>query len=163
MNLRKSTFSAILLAVLTLITDVSLAQSKEAQKRIDNFNLTKKKVAIEGYDPVAYFTENKAIKGNKAHAVYYEGVLYLFANDKNKTLFKKSPAKYEPQYGGWCAYAIAEKSQKMEIDPETFLIQEGKLYLFYNRFFNNTLPDWQKAPKVNKEKGDKNWDKLYQK
>ena len=56
--------------------------------------------------------------------------------------FASNPAKYEPQYGGWCAYAMGHDGSKVEVDPETFKIINGKLFLFYNRFFNNTLKTW---------------------
>lgn len=71
-----------------------------------------------------------------------------------------SPEKYEPEYGGWCAYAMGESGEKVKIDPETFKIVNGKLYLFYNFFFNNTLKDWNIDEKHLKLKADKNWKML---
>ena len=118
-------------------------------------------VAISGYDPVAYFTEHKAVKGSKEKAVAYEGITYYFSSDANKEAFKSSPAKYEPEYGGWCSYAMGAKGEKVEIDPKTFKIVNGKLNLFYNRFFNNTLVTWNKDEANLKKKADANWAKLY--
>lgn len=118
-------------------------------------------IAIQGFDPVAYFTQNKAIKGNKQFATKYEGVVYYFANAADKDLFLKDPKKYEPQYGGWCAYAMGAANEKVEIDPETFKILNGKLYLFYHSWTNNTLLKWNKDEASLKAKADNNWQALY--
>ena len=118
-------------------------------------------LAIQGFDPVAYFTQNKAIKGTKQFAAKYEGVTYYFATATNKDLFVKEPKKYEPQYGGWCAYAMGAANEKVEIDPETFKILNGKLYLFYHSWTNNTLLKWNKDETSLKAKADKNWQAIY--
>ena len=128
-------------------------------KRIEHFNLDKK-VAIQGYDPVAYFKQGKAVKGKKDLAGSYEGVVYYFSSAVNKELFLKNPTSYEPQYGGWCAYAMGDAGEKVEINPETFKIVDGKLYLFYNAFFNNTLKTWNKNEAVLKKKADASWKKI---
>ena len=129
------------------------------QKRIQLFNL-EKGLAAEGYDVVAYFS-GKAQKGNASLAVVYQGVRYHFSTEANKEAFKKNPAKYEPQYGGWCAYAMGKNGDKVNVDPETFKIINGKLYLFYNRFFNNTLTSWNKNETNLKTKADANWQKTF--
>ncbi len=116
-----------------------------------------KGLAIQGYDPVAYFTEHKAVKGKQEIAYRHEGVTYYFSSAANKNLFAANPTAYEPQYGGWCAYAMGATGEKVEIDPETFKIVDGKLYLFYNSLFNNTLPKWNKEEAVLRDKADKNW------
>ena len=118
-------------------------------------------LAISGYDPVAYFIQNKAVKGSRENAVAYEGVTYYFSSAANKEEFKKNPAKYEPEYGGWCSYAMGAKGEKVEVDPKTFKIVNGKLNLFYNKFFNNTLTDWNKDEANLKKKADANWSKIY--
>ena len=123
-------------------------------------NLNKAGVAIEGYDPVAYFKQAKAIEGKKELAATLDGVTYLFSSARNAALFKADPAKYQPQYGGWCAYAMGATGEKVEIDPETFKIIDGKLYLYYNRFFNNTLKSWNKDEANLKQKADANWQKF---
>lgn len=138
----------------------SFVQAQDANLRKTQFNL-EKGIAIQGYDPVAYFTQNKAVEGDKANAVFYAGVTYYFSSAANKELFKKDPAKYEPQYGGWCAYAMGAKGEKVEIDPETFKIVNGKLYLFYNKAFNNTLKTWNKDEANLKAAADKNWIKIF--
>lgn len=146
----------ILMLFLTLLSVTTYAQN--AAKRQEQFNL-ENKIAVQGYDPVAYFKLNKAVKGKSAIAASYEGVTYNFATSANKDLFLKSPAAYEPQYGGWCAYAMGAKGEKVEIDPETFKIVDGKLYLFYNAYFNNTLKSWNKDESNLKKKADANWKK----
>jgi YHS domain-containing protein len=120
--------------------------SQNNSRKIAEFNLTNK-IALEGYDAVSYFLEDKPLKGKKEIAITSEGVVYNFASEKNKTLFLKNPDKYKPQYGGWCAYAMGLDGSKVEVDPKTFKIFDGKLYLFYNKLFNNTLKTWNKDEK----------------
>lgn len=132
---------------------------QDSAKRISNYNL-EKKVAIQGYDPVAYFVQKKAIKGKSTLASTYDGVVYYFSSQANKDTFAKNPSSYEPQYGGWCAFAMGDYGEKVEINPETFKIIDGKLYLFYNAFFNNTLKSWNKDQANLKKKADSNWKKL---
>lgn len=124
------------------------------------FNIKKGFVA-EGFDVVTYFTEKKPILGSKKHQVTFEGATFKFANVKNLELFKKNPQKYIPQYGGFCAYAVAAKNTKMDIDATSYEIRDGKLYLFYNSWFGNKLNNWQKEDtKKLQQQGDKNWEEL---
>lgn len=147
----------ILILFVVLSSTISFGQS--AAKRVKEFNL-ENKTAIQGYDPVAYFTQKKAVKGKPALAATYEGVTYNFSSQSNKDLFLKNPAGYEPQYGGWCAYAMGANGEKVEINPETFKIVDGKLNLYYNAFFNNTLKSWNKDEVNLKKKADANWKKI---
>ena len=119
-------------------------------------------LAIQGYDPVAYFTAKKATKGNKQFSVNAGGVLYYFSSQANKDIFLKSPAAYEPQYGGWCAYAMGATGEKVEIDPETFKVLNGKLYLFYHSWTNNTLTKWNQDESRLKAAADRNWVRIVQ-
>jgi len=140
-----------------LVSSSLFAQSSD---RVKQFNVSGDHLAINGYDPVAYFTQSKAEEGNKSIRADYQGVTYFFASEKDKNLFTENPAKYEPQYGGWCAYAMGAKGEKVEVDPETFKIIDGKLYLFYNKFFNNTLKSWNKDEANLKKKADSNWSSI---
>lgn len=151
----------ILLATYFIIAvlNVSTAQDATALRK-KNYNL-EKGIAIQGYDPVAYFTANKAVKGAKEMGVVFQGATYYFSSTENKEAFKKNPAKYEPQYGGWCAYAMGHDGSKVEIDPETFKIIDNKLYLYYNKYFNNTLKSWNKDEANLKSHADMNWQKIY--
>lgn len=147
----------ILILFLAVISATSFAQT--AAKRTKEFNL-ENKVAIQGYDPVAYFTQKKAVKGKSALTSTYEGVIYNFSSQANKDAFLKNPISYEPQYGGWCAYAMGANGEKVEVDPETFKIVDGKLNLYYNAYFNNTLKSWNKDEVNLKKKADANWKKF---
>ena len=132
--------------------------AQDAKVDIKHYNL-KKGLAIQGYDPVAYFTENKAIEGKLANRFVYNGRAYHFATDANKKRFIKNPEKYEPAYGGYCAYAMAF-GDKVKIDPETFKVIDDKLYLFYNFNWNNTLKKWNKDEKNLHSKADQEWKKI---
>jgi YHS domain-containing protein len=151
----KNVLLAITIALFTIGTS-----NGQADLRNKQFNL-EKGVAIQGYDPVAYFTQNKAVKGNRQFAASAEGILYYFSNAVNKEVFLKDFKKYEPQYGGWCAYAMGSSNEKVEIDPETFKLLDGKLYLFYHSWTNNTLTKWNKDETNLKGKADKNWQNIF--
>ncbi len=142
--------------IFTLTSVISFAQSDA--NRLKNYNL-QNKVALQSYDPISYF-KNKPANGNSAISVVYEGVTYNFASQANKEQFQKNPSIYEPQFGGWCAYAMGNSGEKVETDPETFKIIDGKLYLFYNAFFNNTLKSWNKDQNNLKAKAEVNWKKF---
>lgn len=154
-----STMKIFFTAILALTTAVGVAQDV-TQIRKSQFNLDNG-IAISGYDPVAYFRQGKAVKGKQQFAVFAQGVTYYFASNENKEDFKKDPSRYEPQYGGWCAYAMGKDGTKVEVDPETFKIIDGKLFLYYNRLFNNTLKSWNKDEANLKAKADVNWKKFY--
>lgn len=143
-----------------LIYICSKSQNAEVDKIKKVYNLTSGSLAIEGYDVIAYYT-GKPKMGFKNFANIHSGVTYYFSSQTNLDLFKKSPEKFEPAYGGWCAYAMGSTGEKVEIDPLTYKIVDGKLYLFYNAYFNNTLPKWNKDEKNLKNKADKNWLTIY--
>lgn len=135
-----------------------LGVSSISAQNID-YNL-KKGFAANGYDVVAYFS-NEAIEGDKAFKTKFEGVNYKFSSQKNLNLFNKNPEKYIPQYGGYCAYAIALKKSKVSINPKTFLVKNDKLYLFYNAWGTNTLDLWnEESEKELVEKANKHWEEI---
>lgn len=125
-----------------------------------HLNLDKQGVAMEGYDPVSYFN-GKPTAGQSGYSFQFEGARYYFSSLKNLEFFKLTPEKYVPQYGGWCAYAMGETGDKVKIDPETFKITNGKLYLFYNFRGNNTLIPWKQNELPLMEKANKNWNTKY--
>ncbi len=149
----------LLSLILITISLFAFAQTSTANKKI-NYNVNSNNVGIEGYDPVAYFTKNKAIKGDSKIQTKYDNVIYHFATQEDKKIFDANPIKYIPQYGGWCAYAVGANGKKVEINPSTFKILDGKLYLFYNKNFTNTLPKWNKDEANLKKKADENWKKI---
>jgi YHS domain-containing protein len=148
------------LYLIVLLVNLQLFAQEDQMIRLKHFNLPSNHVAIKGYDPVAYFLSNKAIKGKSDIAISHKGIIYNFSTYDNLLAFKKEPAKYEPQYGGWCAYAMGNSIEKVEIDPETFKILNGKLYLFYNKFFTNTLTLWNKNEQVLFKKAEKSWNQF---
>lgn len=141
-----------------MLFSITLVSAQSEEVRRNHYN-TKRDIAIEGYDPVSYF-DGKALEGKSDLKFTHKGVTYLFANPSNLNRFKAAPEKYEPAYGGWCAYAMGESGEKVKIDPETFKILDGRLYLFYNFWGNNTLTDWNKDERNLKQKGDTNWGKI---
>jgi YHS domain-containing protein len=148
------------LSIILFVAVLSLPTfAQTAAKRAKEYNL-ENKVALQGYDPVAYFIQKKALKGKTTLATTYEGVVYYFSTQANKEIFAKNPSQYEPQFGGWCAYAMGANAEKVEINPETFKIVDGKLYVFYNAYFNNTLKSWNKDEVNLKKKADANWKKF---
>lgn len=91
-------------------------------------NIDKTGLAIHGYDPVAYFTQNAAVPGDFQITAAHDGATYRFATKANKAQFEKNPTKYVPQFGGYCAYGIG-LGAKLTADPTVFKIVDGKLYL----------------------------------
>ena len=113
-------------------------------------------VAIEGYDPVAYFTEGKPVKGSKKHTLEHEGATWRFASAENRALFEADPEKYAPQYGGYCAWAVGQ-GYTADIDPDAWTIHEGKLYLNYSK---KVRAQWLEDMEALIEAGDENWPRL---
>ena len=99
-------------------------------------------VAILGYDPVAYFTVDKPVKGQDRFATVWKGAKWKFSSQANLDLFKSEPEKYAPQYGGYCAYGVAQDNL-VRIEPDKFKVLDGKLYLNYNAEVQAT---WLKDP-----------------
>lgn len=147
-----------ILFLFLVLSATAFAQTPEVRKK--QYNLESSGLAIQGYDPVAYFTMSKAVEGKKDLSVNYNGVTYRFVSEQNKNEFTRNAARYEPQFGGWCAYAMGKKGEKVEIDPETFKVLNGKLYLFYNKYFNNTLKSWNQDEARLKTQADHNWMKF---
>jgi YHS domain-containing protein len=109
--------------------------------------------AIKGYDPVAYFTQNKPLKGKADITLEWQGATWHFATTENRALFEQNPEKYAPQYGGWCAYGWAQ-GYPAKIDPDAWRIVDDKLYLNYNR---SVQSDWEQKQREFIVKADKNW------
>ena len=148
---------ALALAYISVFSSVT---AQTAKNKSTQYNISDQHLAIEGYDPVAYFVDNTAKEGKKDLAYIYDGVIYRFSSAQHLQSFKSDPEKFKPQYGGWCAYAMGATGEKVDVDPETFKVLNGKLYLFYNRFFNNTKKSWDKDEANLKQKADNNWQKF---
>ncbi len=145
----------LLMMVLVLTCCVEVQAQLEAQRR-RNFN-TVNFVALREFDPVSYF-KGKPLKGNSTLEFKYEGIIYYFANSENLEEFKTNPAKYEPAYGGWCAYTVANTGDRVKVMPTSYKIIDGKLYLFYNFNGDDRLRKWNAgSEKALKAAADKNW------
>lgn len=120
------------------------------------YNLNNDSVAVSGYDVVSYFNDTPTA-GKQTCSTHYEGATYWFSNTANKATFEENPEKYTPQYGGWCAYAMGYSGKKVSINPESYTIEKGKLYLFYRTTFVNTKKRWQTNTQKLKTKADSNW------
>ncbi|KJS33757.1 MAG: hypothetical protein VR64_00265 [Desulfatitalea sp. BRH_c12] len=110
-------------------------------------------IAIKGYDPVAYFTQGRAVKGDTAYTFDWQNAKWQFTTIEHRDMFASSPELYAPQYGGFCSMAMAA-GEFYSVDPEAFKIVAGKLYLNYNHL---TLVDFEKRASENIQKADSNW------
>lgn len=119
-------------------------------------NLNNRGVAIQGYDPVAYFTADAAIAGNSAITAQHQGATYHFASTENRDQFVANPAKYAPAYGGFCAFAVAN-GYTAKIDPAAYSVVDGRLYLNFSKGVRNR---WNKDIPGFIAKGDANWPAL---
>jgi YHS domain-containing protein len=151
----KNLKSILVVAIVALFSNFASAQTEPVDKN---------GLAIGGYDVVTYFTANKATKGNAKFTAKNNGATYNFASAKNLKAFKSNPKKYLPQCDGYCAWGVAEKTTKFPINPETFKVVNGKLYLFFNGDFKgspfNTLPEWNKDEKRLLGALKPNWEKV---
>jgi len=144
----------LVLATIWVVLVASLSAPAAAQGEINTGHFGN--VAIQGYDPVAYFTERKAIKGSERHSHKWLGVVWRFANEQHKQLFIASPQTYAPQYGGHCASGLAiHGGLTKDIDPEAWAIIDNKLYLNYSKETNELLT----GKIVSLEKSEANWKK----
>ena len=111
------------------------------------------RLALKGYDPVAYFTDKRPIVGDSQYQHEWDGAIYRFASAKHLELFKADPDRYLPQYHNWCAASVA-KGEKVRPNPENWLVVDGRLYLFGK----SIGPDLMKAdPAAMKRDADRNW------
>lgn len=113
-------------------------------------------VAIKGYDPVAYFTDGKAVKGDPDHSFEWNGAEWRFASAAHRDLFKADPVKYAPQYGGYCAWAVS-RGYTAGIDPDAWKIVNGRLYLNYSL---KVQKQWAEDIPGNIAKAEENWPKI---
>ena len=146
----------IIMAIL-VITSVSNAFAQ-------SINTDKNKLANKGYDVVNYFTTNTAKKGSIEFSTTNNGATYYFVNSDNLQAFKSTPSKYLPQFDGYCAFAVAKMNKKVPVDPETFRIDDGKLYLFYNDYWEgkpfNTIVPWINNEAAMEKTAVTNWKNL---
>jgi YHS domain-containing protein len=146
----------MLMAVLMVVSAGQIS-SQSVNKNKDN-------VANNGYDVVNYFATNTAARGSSDFKTTHRKAVYYFASADNLNAFKANPDKYLPQYDGYCAFAVAKMNKKVPVDPETFRIDDGKLYLFYNDFWEgkpfNTIVPWINSESELEAMAETNWKTL---
>ena len=138
-----------------LVFGFGLATHVSAQTR----NLEKSGRALQGYDPVAFFTVGKPVKGDPLISSKIGSATYYFSSAENKAAFDKQPAKYEPQFGGYCAYGVA-KGDLVKIEVDAFQIVGGRLLLQYNKSIRDKF---NKDPGGHLKAADANWPTVSQK
>lgn len=151
----KVTVSSIFL--LLLLFSVFTAKSQHTGKIFNNVD--EKGVILDGYDPVAFFTHKKPVKGNASYQFNYENATYYFASQEHLDLFKENPKKYKPQFGGWCAYAVS-LGRIAPIDVNTFSIVNDRLVVQHNQ---RAVNGWNKDVQGNLSLADKYWPRVSEK
>ena len=148
----------LFLSSVAFLGSVALADTK-------TFFLNDEGVILGGYDPVAYFPEGKKegkpVKGKAEFQTKVGEVTYWFSSEANKVKFLADPKHYEPQYGGWCAYAVADSKSKVDSNPKSFIIQDNRLLVFYDGIWGDTRDKWLNNDKKDKKtflkEADMNW------
>lgn len=138
------------LAALAALTTLAVPAQGQA------VNTDRAGLALSGYDPVAYHTEQQAVKGQSALTLTHEGITYRFASAENRDAFQVEPDRYLPAYGGYCAYGVAN-GYKVKVDPEAFTVLDGRLYLNYSKSVQRR---WLKEPAGYIATADGNWEGL---
>ncbi len=123
---------------------------------ISPVNVTSEGVAIKGYDPVAYFTDKRPVRGVPEFEFVWHGAKWRFASAAHREVFQQDPEKYAPRYGGYCAYAVSQ-GKTADIDPGAWTIFEGKLYLNLDKDVQRL---WEKNMQEYIRKADKNWPRI---
>jgi YHS domain-containing protein len=136
------------IGLLFVISLAAVAQKSEVFNPSDG--------AIHGYDPVAYFKENKPVKGDKKYSYSWKSANWYFASQQNLDAFKANPVMYAPQYGGYCAFGLAN-GHKATTDPDAWLISDGKLYLNYNK---DVQVKWKQKQSEYIRSADKIWPEI---
>ncbi len=152
MTLNALTKSSLIAMTVLLSLGASTAMASDAS----NANVGSDHLGLKGYDPVSYFS-GKPAPGKTEITAEHQGILYRFANDENRQKFAASPEQYAPAYGGWCATALAKDGSKVDIDPNSYKVTGGRLYLFYKGFWGSAIDDWVKDEPANIVKADKSW------
>jgi YHS domain-containing protein len=143
--------------LLAVVAALAFSGAVHAEKVL--ISTDKTGLALQGYDPVAYFTDGKPVKGDAKITASYRGATYRFATDEHKKMFEADPAKYEPQFGGYCGYA-ASINKISPISPDFWQILDGRLVLQHN---NKALTLWKQDVSGNLKKADANWPGLVEK
>lgn len=146
--------SAILVIAIIMTSSISFGQDKKAN------NIDDSKIALQGYSPVSYLDLGLAQRGTKQFKTVHKEVVYYFTSADQKASFDKNPSKYLPQYGGFCAFGVYVGA-KFRVDPNKFVVSNGKYYLFLNNLEVDAKQLWiteSETKLVNT--ANKNWKSL---
>lgn len=155
MNLSRRAIGLVSL-IAAVVVSVSAALIPSAMARTPSVYTASDKLAVSGYDAVAYFTEGKATKGSAEFSLRHQGVTWRFASATNRASFQAAPAKFAPQYGGHCAWAVSQ-GYTASADPKVWKIVGGKLYLNFNASVGR---NWEISAADNITRADENWPKM---
>ena len=144
----------MLLTSLSVLTLQALASSSAANK--DQGIYAENGVALAGYDVVAYFTENGPVQGSDQYTVEWQDLTWQFMNQEHADLFKAAPEKYEPKFGGFCAFGVTY-GQRMKPDMNAWEIHDGRLYLYYDP---PTRTEWSESRETNEKAASEEWQKM---
>ncbi len=147
-------YGAIVIVAAVMVGAVFVSPLFSAKRQFADYNVDSDKVAIHGYDTIAYFTEGKPMKGSAEFEKVWQDARWQFASATNRDLFTANPDRYAPQFGGYCAGGLAV-GEYADVDPEAWTIVDGKLYL------NKTMElrkVWRKAPEAHVEFAEYNWE-----
>lgn len=140
------------IVLLTLALCTTLALAAQATPAVSHKN----GLALEGYDLVSYYS-GLAIKGSTEWEATHRGVRYRFTSERNLHLFQADPDRYLPAYGGWCAYAMGKSGNRVEADPATFKLVDGRLLFFSHSGLANSLKKWNKQEESLLLQADAHW------
>jgi YHS domain-containing protein len=146
-------YGAIVVVAAVIVGAMFVSPLLSAKQQFATYNVDSEKVAIHGYDTVAYFTDAKPTKGKEEFEHVWEDARWQFASVTNRELFKANPERYAPQFGGYCAGGLAV-GEYADGDPKLFTIVDGKLYFIKNEHF---LERWREAPEAHVEFAEYNW------
>lgn len=150
-----SGLALVLISSAALVAGSAPSMAGQAISVPEVYTANAQKLALNGYDPVAYFVSGAPRKGQAAIWTHHQGVTWRFENEANKTAFLAQPEKFSPQYGGYCAYAVSQ-GYTASADPTAWAIVDGKLYVNYN---HAVRASWSKQSSGYIKSGDVNWDK----
>ncbi|HVQ29681.1 MAG TPA: YHS domain-containing (seleno)protein [Vicinamibacteria bacterium] len=148
-------------SVWAVLASAATAETAKSAPRTSH-DLLGEGVGLVGYDPVSYFPDggSRPVKGHIMTSAEYDGVTYRFASEEHRALFQKNPARYVPAYGGWCTWAVAELGKHVDVDPEAYVVKNGKLYVFYRDPKLDTRAKFLEDPDGMLAKAEANWPAL---
>lgn len=136
-----------------LIWPISLLMSSALLAQSPALNISRGELAVHGYDVVAYAMDGAAVRGRSEHEFRWSGAVWRFATAAHRDQFEKEPARYAPQFGGYCAWAVS-RGYTADVDPQAWKIVDGKLYLNYSKRVQRM---WEQDLRGNIARGMANW------